>query len=129
VLALAKAVLGNADKEDVTDPVNALDRLLSAINRSAAKRNAYIHDTWLSLAGDSAITAQLRLSGQGHGEIKEIEPKDLQQLATQARSHADALARWARVMESKLNALLEIHRKQQSLALALIRSGTPPKRS
>jgi hypothetical protein len=129
VNALAKAVLGKADKEDPDHPLHTLDRLLSAINRSAAKRNAYIHDTWMAPVTDENATAQLRLSGEGHGELQEVQSRDLLQLAQQARAHADSLARWVTAIDDKLSALIEIHRKQQSLALELIRSGTPRRKN
>jgi hypothetical protein len=129
VMALARAVLGNADEDDTEHAINTLDRLLQAINRSAGKRNAYIHDVWQAPQTDSEATAQLRLSGEGHGKLKQIEPRDLEQLARQARAHATALARWVTAIDDKLAALLEIYRKQKSLALELIRLGTPRKKS
>jgi hypothetical protein len=130
VMALAKSVLGKADETDTEHPINTLDKLLRAINRSATKRNAYIHDTWIAPSAHVEATAQLRLSGaESHGELQETEPRDLVQLGKQARVHADALARWVTAIDDKLPALLEIHRKQQSLALELIRTNTPRKKN
>jgi hypothetical protein len=130
VMALANAVLGKADESDTDHPVNTLKRLLSAINRSASKRNAYVHDTWIAPHDHEDATAQLRLSGSdSRGQIEETKPRDLAQLANQARVHSDSLARWVTAIDDKLPGLLEIHRKQQSLALELIRTGTPRKRS
>src|SRR6266478_8508221 len=48
VKELAHAVLGKADETDTDHPLHKLDRLLSAINRSAKKRNAYVHDVWMA---------------------------------------------------------------------------------
>jgi hypothetical protein len=130
VMALANAVLGKAEELDTEHPINTLKRLLSAINRSASKRNAYIHDTWIAPHNQVTATAQLRLSGSdSRGQLEETKPNDLVQLAKQARVHSDSLARWVTAIDDKLSALLEIHRQQQSLALELIRTNTPRRRN
>ena len=128
--ALAHAVLGGAEPEDLEHPLNKLDNLLRRINRSAGKRNAYVHDAWLAPVTDDKATAQLRLSGaSSHGEIEEVKPKDMLQLAKKAEDYSDELARWIGAIEDKVRALLEIHRKQQFLALELTRTGTPRRKS
>jgi hypothetical protein len=129
LMSLARAVLGTVPEGDVDHPLNKLETLLAAINRSAGKRNAYVHDAWVAPITDAEVTAQLRLSGDvSHGELGEKKPGDLSQLAQQARKYADQLAHWIQGIDDKLPALLDIHRKQQSLALALMRTGTPRKR-
>jgi hypothetical protein len=119
-------VLGAPGKDDDAHPVSHLRKLLKAINRSAAKRNAYVHDAWVSPTNDAAATAQIRLSGEeSHGEVEQINSADLMQLANQARIHADNLVKWIAGVDPSLPALLEKHRGQTALELALKRRDFP----
>src|ERR1700722_10261487 len=76
--AVAVAALG------IGHDYNDLDTLLGKINKTARKRNAYIHDAWSLPITDDTSTAQIRFSGDDpSGELEQIDSKDLRQLGKQ----------------------------------------------
>jgi hypothetical protein len=116
--AVAISVIGPGKEFD------DLDALLGKINKTARRRNAYVHDPWSLPITDPTSAAQIRLSGDDpSGELEEIDWKDLRQIAKQTREWADQLVRWINRVESKLPALHKKLREQPSLALALKRKG------
>ena len=82
VLSAASMVLRGSQKREAA--YKALDKLLKRVNRTAKKRNAYIHDPWAMEPIKPETTCQMRLSGgelEGQGE--HVAEKDLFQLTQQ----------------------------------------------
>jgi hypothetical protein len=116
VKAVARAVLKKGSDCD------NLDALLGKINKTAKKRNAYVHDVWSLPTTDKESALQMRLSGDDpSGKLDEIDLKDLLQLAKQTREWSDRLVRWINAVDPKLPALHETLRAQRGLLLALKR--------
>ena len=116
--AVARAVI--PDEEECTK----LSNLLAKINKSARKRNGYVHDAWALPVTDDGAAAQMRLSGDApSGTLEQIDLMDLCQLAGQIRQWADQLVRWVRAIDPALPAWHERLRRQPALALALKRRG------
>jgi hypothetical protein len=90
VLRTAAMVLRGSQKREAV--AKALERRIQKINRTAAKRNAYIHDPWAMTPGIFESTCQLRLSGAGlHGEGERVRGRDINQLTNQILVHVDAI--------------------------------------
>ncbi len=118
VAAVASAVLGGGNE------LTGLKELLAKIDKTAKKRNAYIHDPYANPTDHPSASAQIRLSGDdAAGQLEEIESKDLLQLASQVRTWSDALVQWINSVQQMLPPLHERLRAQQALALVLKRRG------
>jgi hypothetical protein len=90
VLSTAAMVLRDSQKREAA--YKALAKRLDRINRTAAKRNAYIHDPWAMVPSDLTSVCQMRLSGKNiHGEGERVRGRDLAQLSNQIIAHADAV--------------------------------------
>lgn len=82
ILTTAKMVLQGSQKREAAYTV--LVKLLRSINRTASKRNAYIHDPWAMEPDRPETVCQMRLSGSDlHGLGQLVSQKDLLQLTDQ----------------------------------------------
>jgi hypothetical protein len=82
ILTTAKMVLQGSQKRKAAYVV--LVKLLRSINRTASKRNAYIHDPWAMEPDKPDTVCQMRLSGSDlHGTGQRVSQKDLSQLTGQ----------------------------------------------
>jgi hypothetical protein len=82
ILTTAKMVLRGSQKREAAYTV--LAKLLRSINRTAGKRNAYIHDPWAMEPDRPETVCQMRLSGSDlHGLGHLVSQKDLSQLTDQ----------------------------------------------
>lgn len=107
-----------------------LDRLLGKIEKSAKKRNKYIHDPYASRSEFSDDVHQLRLGGTAiHGEAKEIEKKDIEQLADQMNRWTTKLHAYRKHILPLLPALHEKLDKSHHVTLVSAKKFGPRKKS
>jgi hypothetical protein len=90
ILATAAMVLRGSQKREAVR--SALEARFKRINRTAAKRNAYIHDPWAMVPSDLGSVCQMRLSGDDvHDEGERVRGRDIAALTDSIVVHTERL--------------------------------------
>jgi hypothetical protein len=121
ILTTAKMVLRDSQKREAAHVV--LVKLVRSINRTASKRNAYIHDPWGMEPDKPEAVCQMRLSGGDlYGLGQHVSQKDLSQLTDQIVVWTEQL----RALDARITPLLRASfaklDRTQSLALAFAKT-------
>jgi hypothetical protein len=121
ILTTAKMVLRDSQKRQAAHAV--LVKLIRSINRTASKRNAYIHDPWAMEPDKPETVCQMRLSGDDlHGKGQRVSQKDLSQLTDQIVVWTDQLRSLDDRIAPLLRASLGRLDRTRSLTLALAKA-------
>ena len=136
ILTTAKMVLRGSQKREAA--YTTLVKLLRSVNRTASKRNAYIHDPWAMEPDSPETVCQMRLSGSNlHGLGQRVSQKDLSQLTdqiviwtNQLRSLDDRIAPLLRASLGKLDrtrsVTLAFEKTNDRRARRQVRPAAPP---
>jgi gas vesicle protein len=129
MLKSVAAMIFRDDKKELTKEYDDLDKLLTSINDSAGKRNKYIHDPWAVKGAASTDVSQMRLGGKEiHGEVKEVEKKDLEQLTNQLNKWTKDAHEFQQRISPLLPALHEKLDKSRVVTLVSSKKRTPPEK-
>lgn len=103
-----------------------LDDLFGRIDKTAGKRNAYIHDPWAALNETTKEVAQLRFGGPGLvGKGRPIKKRDLTQLIARIEKHGAAVFDWHKRANPMLSALRKKLDNSLVLTLAFPKARSP----
>lgn len=124
ILVTAAMVLRGSQKREAAH--KALQKRVARVNRTAGKRNAYVHDPWAMKPSDLASVCQLRLGGKDiHGEGERVRGRDLFQLTNQIVAHADAIHDLEDRIAPMLSASLETLERTRSVTLVFPKTKRP----
>jgi hypothetical protein len=129
MLKSVAAMIFRDDKKALTQEYDDLDKLLTNINDSAGKRNKYIHDPWAVKGPTSTDVTQLRMGGKEiHGEAKEVEKKDIEQLTNQLNKWTSDAHKFQERITPLLPALHEKLDKSRVVTLVSSKKRTHPEK-
>jgi hypothetical protein len=90
ILTTAAMVLRGSQKREAAH--KALQARFKRINRTAAKRNAYIHDPWAMVPSDLESVCQMRLTGDDiHARGEPVRGRDIAALTDSIVVHTERL--------------------------------------
>lgn len=125
LLSVATMLFSQSDKP--LPELDELDKILAAINKTAQKRNKYIHDPWGAWDKQINSVFQVQLGGRellGRGQ--NVKKNDLAQLTAQLQKHGDALYELYDRVRPLLPPLQEKLAQLQGLDLVFARTDIPP---